>query len=220
VGDLDSAPPRSDKTINHRVSALFMVLLVVFVYLFFALKEAEAESVTVEVRVNGLTTSYTTAHHTVGELVDAIYPASNQVILVFPPRTAELTAHLQVTIQVKPAKVNPVVAANLQLAQAAATKASPPPTPRLAPPQPKSPTYSGTATWYRFGNNLTTASTQFPLGTRLRVTADASGKYVDVTVNDYGPSEETGVTLDLNRLAFAKLAPVGAGKILVRYYVI
>lgn len=219
MGDLDTAAPRSDKAINHRVSALFVILLVVFVYLFFALKAAEAESITVEVRINGLTTSYTTAYHTVGELVDTIYPP-DQVTSVFPPRTTELTAHLQVTIQVKPVKVNPVVAANLQLAQVTATKIPPPPTPRPAPPQPKSPTYSGTATWYRFGSNLTTASTQFPLGTRLRVTADASGKYVDVTVNDYGPSEDTGVTLDLNRPAFAKLAPVGAGKILVRYYVI
>lgn len=220
MGDLNGAALRSDKTINHRVSALFVVLLVVFVYLFFALKAAEAESITVEVRVNGLITSYTTAYHTVGELVDAIYPP-DQVISVFPPRTAELTAHLQVTIQVRPVKVNPVVAANLQLAQVTIAKISPPPTPRPAPPpQPKSPTYSGTATWYRFGSGLTTASTQFPLGTRLRVTADTSDKYVDVTVNDYGPSEDTGVTLDLNRPAFAKLAPVGAGKILVRYYVI
>ena len=132
MGDLDGAALHSDKTINHRVSALFVVLLVVFVYLFFALKAAEAETITVEVKINGLTTSYTTAYHTVGELVDAIYPAPGQVTSVFPPRTAELTAHLQVTIQVKPVKVNPVVAANLQLAQAAATKTPPPPTPQPA----------------------------------------------------------------------------------------
>ena len=87
-------------------------------------------------------------------------------------------------------------------------------------PEPKSPTYTGIATWYRWGDTPTTASTQFPRGTKLRVVATNSGKKVDVVVNDYGPEAWTGVALDLNSIAFAKLAPLGAGKIPIRYYVI
>ncbi len=84
--------------------------------------------------------------------------------------------------------------------------------------EPKSPIYSGTATWYRFGNELTTASRRFPKGTKLRVIAVNSGKTVEVVVNDYGPEGWTGVELDLNEPAFAKLASLGAGKIKIKYF--
>lgn len=84
--------------------------------------------------------------------------------------------------------------------------------------EPKSPIYSGTATWYRFGDELTTASRRFPKGTKLRVVAVNSGKTVEVIVNDYGPEGWTGVELDLNEPAFAKLAPLGAGKIMIKYF--
>lgn len=84
--------------------------------------------------------------------------------------------------------------------------------------KPKSPIYAGLATWYDFGDQLTTASRRFPSGTRLRIVAVNSGKTVDVTVNDFGPQAWTGVELDLNRPAFVKLAPLGAGKINIKYF--
>lgn len=205
----DRTEPYSDKIINPKVGALFVGLLVVFVYLFFALDAVEAESIIVSVSVNGLTSSQATAYRTVGELVNAYYPDTSQLVSLSPSRETELTPYLQIAIQVKPARVNSVVAANLR----SAVK-------KAAEPSPKSPTFTGSATWYRFGNNLTTASTQFTKGTRLRVTAVHSGKQVDVVVNDYGPEPDTGVVLDLNKPAFAKIAPLGAGQVAVRYYVI
>ncbi|MFH0905117.1 MAG: septal ring lytic transglycosylase RlpA family protein [bacterium] len=86
------------------------------------------------------------------------------------------------------------------------------------PPKPKPQIHSGWATWYNFGDQLTAASREFPKGTKLRVAAVNSGKTVDVVINDYGPQAWTGMALDLNRPAFAKLAPIGAGRIQVKYY--
>jgi rare lipoprotein A (peptidoglycan hydrolase) len=218
---LGHAESNSDKVINPKVSALFVFLLAVFVYMFFALETAEAETITVQVSINGLITTQATAYQTVGELVDSLYPEAGQVINVSPGRSTEIAPNLNVELSVKPAKINRTVANNLDKSRAPET----PPiavatTPKVVKAEPKSPTYSGTATWYRFGSGLTTASTQFPKGTHLRVVADATGKYVDVEVTDYGPTAETGVNLDLNKPAFLELAPLGAGRINVRYYAI
>ena len=62
------------------------------------------------------------------------------------------------------------------------------------------------------------ASTDFPVGTKLKVTAINSGKQVIVTVKDYGPDKNIHPDriLDLSKTAFKVLAPVGAGVILVR----
>jgi hypothetical protein len=78
--------------------------------------------------------------------------------------------------------------------------------------------HSGLATWYRHGEELTTASRDFPKGTKLRVIAVSSGKSVDVVVDDYGPAPWTGNALDLNLPAFEMLAPAGAGKVQIKYY--
>lgn len=221
MGGLEPAESNSDKVINPKVSALFVFLLAVFVYMFFALDAAEAETISVQVSVNGLSNTQTTAYQTVGELTDSLYPDTNQVIGVLPDRSTKITPNLNIAIQVKPTKINQVVASSL--AKSRTPEAKPiavAAAPRIVKVEPKSPTYSGTATWYRFGNGLTAASTQFPKGTHLRVVADATGKYVDIEINDYGPTAETGVNLDLNKPAFLKLAPLGAGRVNVRYYVI
>ncbi|OGB74850.1 hypothetical protein A2810_01890 [candidate division Kazan bacterium RIFCSPHIGHO2_01_FULL_49_10] len=219
----DHAELNSDQIINPKVSALFVFLLAMFVYMFLALQTAEAETVAVQINVNGLTTTQTTAYLTVGELISSLYPDNNQVISVVPDRSTEIGPNLNIKVKIRPAQLNPTVASNITAGHQSSAKpitVAATPTPVVAPVEPKSPTYSGTATWYRFGNKLTAASTQFPKGTRLRVTADNSGKYVDVEVNDYGPTAETGVTLDLNQPAFLKLAPLGAGRINIHYYVI
>lgn len=98
-------------------------------------------------------------------------------------------------------------------------KLDPKPTPQVKPvDKPASKVYSGLATWYRHGDGLTTASRDFPIGTKLRVVAVNSGKTVDVVVNDYGPQASTGNSLDLNAIAFEKIAPLGAGKIQIKYF--
>lgn len=206
VGETES---HSQRPINYKIVFLFTILLIALVYLFFALETVEAKPKEVSLVINGLSTNYTTTHQTVGKFIDEVYPDTNQIISVFPDRNKELSSQDVIFIKTNPAKINQTVAINIQKAVEEANE-----------PEPKSPTYVGTATWYRWGNSPTTASTQFPRGTKLRVIATNSGKTIDVIVNDYGPEAWTGVALDLNSIAFAKLAPLGAGKIPIKYYVI
>ena len=74
----------------------------------------------------------------------------------------------------------------------------------------------GRASWYAYTGKMAAASTTFPKGTWLRVTAVNSGKQVFVQVNDYGPDPGTGKILDLDKVAFKKLAPLGTGVIEVK----
>jgi uncharacterized protein YabE (DUF348 family) len=74
----------------------------------------------------------------------------------------------------------------------------------------------GRASWYAYTGKMAAASTTFPKGTWLRVTARNSGKQIFVVVNDYGPDPGTGKILDLDKEAFKKLAPLGAGVIEVK----
>lgn len=76
-------------------------------------------------------------------------------------------------------------------------------------------TQTGAATWYSFGDGMTCASLDFPHGKYLRVTNRASGKSVIVQVNDSGPYGK-GRIIDLNKKAFQKIAPLGAGVINVK----
>ncbi len=74
----------------------------------------------------------------------------------------------------------------------------------------------GLASWYAYTGKMAAASTTFPKGTWLRVTAVNSGRQVIVVVNDYGPDPSTGKIIDLDKEAFKKLAPLGAGVIEVK----
>ena len=224
--------PHPGKLINPKISIVFIVLLILLVYLFLALDRAEAQEKTISLVVNGLSTIQTTTQRTVGGLVDEIYPNQEEIISVFPAFDKELSSGDIIFIKVSSATINTTVASNLKEAIKKASEpeldsapASSPDTPvrqeeALPQGEPKSPTYRGTATWYRWGSKLTTASTQFPRGSQLRVIAVNSGKTVDVVVNDYVPEAWTGVSLDLNSIAFSKLAPLGAGKIQIKYYLI
>jgi len=69
---------------------------------------------------------------------------------------------------------------------------------------------TGIASFYRYGNKLTCASTRFSFGTALRVTNLENSKEVIVTVNDYGPFVP-GRVIDLNVPAFEKIATLDAG---------
>lgn len=229
--------PHPRKLINPKISIIFIVLLILLVYLFLSLDRVEAQEKTISLVVNGLSTIQTTTQQTVGGLVDEIYPNQEEIISVFPAFDKELSSGDIIFIKVSSVTINTTVASNLKEAIKKASEPELGSAPALSPetspnrrpvgqeealPQgePKSPTYRGTATWYRWGSKLTTASTQFPRGSQLRVIAVNSGKTVDVVVNDYGPEAWTGVSLDLNSIAFSKLAPLGAGKIQIKYYLI
>ncbi|MDP3900302.1 MAG: RlpA-like double-psi beta-barrel domain-containing protein [bacterium] len=72
---------------------------------------------------------------------------------------------------------------------------------------------SGNASWYGYKSGNFAASPDFPKGSILRVWNYDNSKFVDVEVNDYGPDRalHPGRVIDLDKVAFEKLAPLGAG---------
>jgi len=73
----------------------------------------------------------------------------------------------------------------------------------------------GQATWYAFKGGLFAASTTIPRGSYAKVTNTATGKSIIVQINDYGPQGK-GRIIDLDKVAFAKIASLGAGVIGVK----
>ncbi len=74
---------------------------------------------------------------------------------------------------------------------------------------------SGQGTWYAFKGGLFAASTSLPRGAYAKVTNLANGKTIVVQINDYGPQGK-GRIIDLDKVAFAKIASLGAGVIGVK----
>jgi len=79
----------------------------------------------------------------------------------------------------------------------------------------------GHASWYvhpRYRKELMAASTQYPKGSKVRVTNLANNKSVIVTVKDWGPDpvKHPDRVIDLNKVAFSKIASTRAGVIDVR----
>lgn len=74
----------------------------------------------------------------------------------------------------------------------------------------------GTATWYAYTGTLACASRDYPKGTYLKVTNLNNEKNVIVVVNDFGPAKWTGHIIDLDKVAFEKIASLGAGVISVK----
>lgn len=74
---------------------------------------------------------------------------------------------------------------------------------------------SGKASWYKYKGGNFAASPDFPKGSRLRVYNNENGKFVDIEVNDYGPDRNThpNRAIDLDKAAFARLAPTSQGTI-------
>jgi uncharacterized protein YabE (DUF348 family) len=73
----------------------------------------------------------------------------------------------------------------------------------------------GQGTWYAWKGGLFAASTTIPKGAFVKVTNLANGKSVVVEINDYGPQGK-GRIIDLDKVAFAKIASLGAGVIGVK----
>lgn len=173
----------------------------------------------VQLDFNGQVTDIvTTAPDVATLLIDHL--GSYEGLTINPAPSTQLVAGDIVRV-VDTTKLEPTatVASNLKIALTPPPPPEPPkPKPVPVIDKPKPTVYSGLATWYRHGTEPSTASRQFPKGTRLRVVAVNSGKSVDVVVNDYGPSAGTGVALDLNSVAFSQIAPLGAGKIEIKFY--
>ena len=82
----------------------------------------------------------------------------------------------------------------------------------------------GLATWYAYKKCDCAASRDYPKGTKLKVTnlfpGSNYGKSVIVRVNDYGPMEYTGNLIDLDKVAFSKIANLGSGVVPVSVEVV
>lgn len=77
---------------------------------------------------------------------------------------------------------------------------------------------AGEASWYAHKKGHYAASPDFPRGSRVRVHNLTNGKFVDVTINDYGPDRmrHPNRVIDLEKTAFKRIAPLGAGLVHVR----
>ena len=73
----------------------------------------------------------------------------------------------------------------------------------------------GQGTWYAFKGGLFAASTTLPRGSYAKVTNTENGESVVVQINDYGPQGK-GRIIDLDKVAFEKIASLGAGVIGVK----
>ena len=76
----------------------------------------------------------------------------------------------------------------------------------------------GRASWYKYKGGLFAASPDFAKGSKLRVYNLANNKFVDVTVNDWGPdrAKYPDRAIDLDQEAFKKIALASDGVINVR----
>ena len=74
---------------------------------------------------------------------------------------------------------------------------------------------TGQGTWYAFKGGLFAASTTIPRGAYVKVTDADNGQSVVVQINDYGPQGK-GRIIDLDKVAFEKIADLGAGVINVK----
>ncbi len=72
--------------------------------------------------------------------------------------------------------------------------------------------HTGQATWYAHQGGLYAANPWLPLGSFVKVTNRANGKSVIVEINDRGPFGN-GRILDLDKVAFSKIAGLGEGVI-------
>ena len=77
---------------------------------------------------------------------------------------------------------------------------------------------NGQASWYKYKNGDFAASPDFPKGSKIRVYNLDNGRSIDVTINDYGPNRllYPNRVIDLDKVAFKKIASSNAGLINVR----
>lgn len=71
---------------------------------------------------------------------------------------------------------------------------------------------TGQGTWYAHTGTLAAASPWLPMGSYAKVTNTENGKSVIVKINDRGPFGDNRI-IDLDKVAFTKIASLGAGVI-------
>src|SRR5581483_3316754 len=123
-----------------------------------------------------------------------------------------------------------IAAAAFAMAAGCSTsRPAPPPVIASVPPPAAAPAQFGVASWYGPGfdghptssgeiynqNDLTAASTLYPLGSRVMVTNLDNGRSVEVRINDHGPYLK-GRKIDLSRKAATVLGMMGPGTANVR----
>ncbi|HBI34083.1 MAG TPA: hypothetical protein DEA43_02910 [Candidatus Moranbacteria bacterium] len=79
--------------------------------------------------------------------------------------------------------------------------------------------HTGMASWYAWTGTMAAANPWLPMGSYVRVTNKDNGKSVIVKINDRGPFGN-GRIIDLDKVAFAEIASVGAGVVNVKMEVI
>lgn len=79
--------------------------------------------------------------------------------------------------------------------------------------------HTGAASWYAWTGTMAAANPWLPIGSYVRVTNKANGKQVIVKINDRGPFGP-GRIIDLDKVAFAQIAPLGAGVVDIKMEVI
>lgn len=72
--------------------------------------------------------------------------------------------------------------------------------------------HTGLGTWYAYTGTMAAASPWLPMGSYVKVTNQENGKSVIVKINDRGPFGKNRI-LDLDKVAFQKIASLGAGVI-------
>ncbi len=75
--------------------------------------------------------------------------------------------------------------------------------------------HTGACSWYSHTGTLSAANQWLPKGSYVKVTNKANGKSVIVQINDRGPFVD-GRIIDLDKVAFQKIASLGAGVIDVK----
>ena len=75
--------------------------------------------------------------------------------------------------------------------------------------------HRGGASWYAFTGTMAAANPWLPMGSYVKVTNLDNGKSVVVKINDRGPFAP-GRIIDLDKVAFAKIASLGAGVVTVK----
>ena len=79
--------------------------------------------------------------------------------------------------------------------------------------------HTGAASWYAWTGTMAAANPWLPMGSYVRVTNKENGKQVIVKINDRGPFGN-GRIIDLDKVAFAQIASIGAGVVDVKMEVI
>lgn len=80
-------------------------------------------------------------------------------------------------------------------------------------------THTGATSWYSYTGTMSAANPWLPIGSYVRVTNTENGRTVIVKINDRGPFGN-GRIIDLDKVAFAKIANLGQGVVNVKMEVI